>query len=165
MLSASQPRRPALGHPVARAHLAAALASFACLAAGPALAQAASCADFGKTLEERRDIVQKLQALSNNKKRQMDPKTACSMFGSLVNNGSTAVKWLETNKDWCQVPDQILQGVKQDHARALEMRGKACKAAAQQAAMEKKAKEGGGSSGLLGGDGLTGSFKLPQGAL
>jgi hypothetical protein len=31
--------------------------------------------------------------------------------------------------------------------------------------MEKKAKEGGSSSGLLGGDGLTGSYKMPQGAL
>ena len=95
----------------------------------------------------------------------MDPKTACSMFGSLVNNGATAVKWLETNKDWCQVPDRSSKSSSKDHARALEMRGKACKAAAQQAAMEKRAKEGGGSSGLLGGDGLTGSFRMPQGAL
>jgi hypothetical protein len=161
MLSPSHSRRPASRRPVALAGLAA----LASLVAAPSLAQGSSCADFGKTLEERRDIVQKLQALSNNKKKQMDPKTACSMFGSLVNNGLTAVKWLEANKDWCQVPDQILASVKQDHARAVDMRGKACKAAAQQAAMEKKAREGGSSSGLLGGDGLTGSFRMPQGAL
>jgi hypothetical protein len=48
------------------------------------------------------------------------------------------------------------------------MRTKICGAAAQQAAMEKKmraqaAQNQGG--GLLGGPGLTGSFKVPQGAL
>ena len=82
----------------------------------------------------------------------------------LVTNGTTAVKWLEANKDWCQIPDPVVENIKQDHARAVDLRGKACKAAAQQAAMEKKAKEG-GSSGLLGGDGLTGSYRMPQGAL
>jgi hypothetical protein len=133
------------------------------LSAAPAFAQAAGCQDIGKTLGERREIIEKLAALG--KKKQMDPKTACSMFGSLVSNGTTAVKWLDANKDWCQVPEHIVANIKADHARATEMRGKACKAAAQQAQMEKRAREGGGSSGLLGGDGLTGSFKLPQGAM
>jgi hypothetical protein len=158
--SPSNSRRPDL-------RLRFALAGFAvgaaCFAAAPAFAQAASCQEFGKTLTERRDLVEKLSSITN-KKKQMDPKVACSMFGSLVANGSTAVKWLETNKEWCQIPDALIENIKQDHARALDFRGKACKAAAQQAAMEKKAKEG-SSSGLLGGDGLTGSFKMPQGAL
>jgi hypothetical protein len=74
------------------------------------------------------------------------------------------LKWLETNKDWCQVPDQIVETVKLDQSRAGEMRGKACKALAQQEEMKKKAAQGGGS-GLMGGDGLTGSFKIPQGAM
>jgi hypothetical protein len=156
----SHPRRPALPSRLAPAGLAA----LACLAGAPAFAQAASCQDFGQTLTERRSIVEKLASMGN-KKKQMDAKVACSMFGTLVSNGNSAVKWLETNKDWCQVPDALIENIKQDHARAVDLRGKACKAAAQQAAMEKKAKEGGSSSGLLGGDGLTGSYKMPQGAL
>jgi hypothetical protein len=146
----STPRRSALRPRLTLAGLA---AGFACLAASPALAQASTCQEIGK----------KLQALGKAKKG-MDPKSACSLFGDLVTNGTTAVKWLEANKDWCQIPDPVVENIKQDHARAVDLRGKACKAAAQQAAMEKKAKEG-GSSGLLGGDGLTGSYRMPQGAL
>jgi hypothetical protein len=156
----STPRRSALRPRLTLAGLA---AGFACLAASPALAQASTCQEIGKNLSARRDIVQKLQALGKAKKG-MDPKSACSLFGDLVTNGTTAVKWLEANKDWCQIPDPVVENIKQDHARAVDLRGKACKAAAQQAAMEKKAKEG-GSSGLLGGDGLTGSYRMPQGAL
>jgi len=139
-------------------------AALVLLAGQPAAAQSGTCADFGKTVSERQAIIQKLQSLGGGKNKQMDPKVACSMFGTLVSNGSTAIKWLETNKEWCQIPDTFVDNFKSDHARALDFRGKACKAAAQQAAMEKKAKEGGGS-GLLGGDGLTGSYRMPQGAL
>src|SRR5829696_3848026 len=146
--SLSTRRRPA-PRPRPRLALAGFVAGMACLAAGPVLAQAASCQEIGNNLGERRDIVQKLQALGKNKKA-MDPKSACSLFGNLVSNGTSAVKWLEANKDWCQIPDAVVENIKQDHARAVDLRGKACKAAAQQAAMEKKAKEG-GSSGLLGG--------------
>jgi hypothetical protein len=134
--------------------------------APPALAQANTCQDFGKTLNERKDIVQRIGALGG-KNKKVDAKTACGMFNTLVANGASAVKWLETNKDWCQVPDAFVENIKSDHARSVEMRTNACKAAAQQAAMEKKAKEaaGGGGSGLLGGGGLTGSYRMPQGAL
>jgi hypothetical protein len=153
-------RRPALHPRPVFAGLAAALVG---LAAAPAFAQSSSCQDFRKQMEERRVIVEKLHAL-DKRKGGMDAKSACPAFGNLVTNGTTAVKWLETNKDWCQIPDQVIENIKKDHARAVDLRGQACKAAAQQAAMEKKAKEGGGS-GLLGGDGLTGSYRMPQGAL
>ena len=131
-------------------------------AAAPALAQSDTCNEFGKTIQERQSIVQRLNAVGT-KNKKLDPRAACSMFGELVTNGANAVKWLETNKDWCQIPDTFINNIKTEHTKALGLRGQACKAAAQQAQIEKKAKEGGG--GLLGGDGLTGSFKMPQGAL
>ncbi len=144
--------------------LALAGAAVAGLGAAPAFAQSDTCGQFGKTVQERQGIIQKISA-ATSKGRKLDPKTACSIFGSLVANGEGAVKWLDANKDWCQIPDQFIASIKTEHAKAVNLRGQACKAAAQQAAMEKKAKEGGGGSGLLGGDGLTGSFKMPQGAL
>ena len=134
------------------------------LGAAPALAQSETCNQFGKTIQERQSIVQKLNA-AGTKGKKLEPKDICSLFGSLVANGEGAVKWLEVNKDWCQIPDQFIANIKTEHAKAVGLRGQACKAAAQQAQIEKKAKEGGGGSGLLGGDGLTGSFKVPQGAL
>jgi hypothetical protein len=153
---------PSPGRSAPALRLALAGTTAVALGAAPALAQSETCQQFGKTLNERAAIVQKLNA-AGNKNKKVDPKTACSLFGSLVSNGEGAVKWLESNKDWCQIPDSFIANIKSEHAKSVSLRGQACKAAAQQAAMEKKAKEGG--SGLLGGDGLTGSFRVPQGAL
>ena len=92
----------------------------AAVLAPPALAQANTCHDFGKTLNERKDIVQRIGALGG-KNKKVDAKTACAMFNTLVANGASAVKWLETNKDWCQVPDAFVENIKSDHARSVEM--------------------------------------------
>jgi hypothetical protein len=126
-------------------------------------------------MNQRQAIVQQLTALGSKK---IDPRAACPLFGKLVSNGSAAIKWMDTNKDWCSIPDPFVENFKGDHAKATELRGKACAAAAQVQAMEKKARQAqqeggpggggpgaGGAGGMLGGPGLTGSFKLPQGAL
>ena len=144
----------------------AALISAAPLAIGlPAQAQVSGCEQGQKLFSERQSLVQRLNALSKGKK--VDPRNACSLFTRLAGNGDASMKWVEANKDWCQIPDQVAEGLKEDHQRIADLRGKACQAAAQLTAMEKKARqaqrEGGG--GLLGGGGLTGDYKIPQGAL
>ena len=151
-------------------HLAAALALPAALFASTsrASAQSGGCGDIQKHVDERKAIVARIQALSG-KKKQVDPKEACGLFGRLVVNGSATLKWAEANKDWCGVPDSFLEGMKADHGRAMNLKGQACGAAAKQAEMMRKARQqaqqGGGGGGLLGGPGLSGEYKMPQGAL
>jgi hypothetical protein len=141
------------------------LCATALLAPAPALAQSADCAAFPKTLQERQELIKQVNGLG----KKANPKDACVLFTKLTTNGAGGLKWLETNKDWCQVPDQFAENFKADHARVSNIKGQACKAASQVAVMEKKAREqaqqGGGRSGLLGGEGLSGSYKMPQGAL
>jgi hypothetical protein len=60
------------------------------------------------------------------------------LFTKLTTNGAGGLKWLELNKDWCQVPDQFAETFKADHARVTNIKGQACKAAAQVAVMEKR---------------------------
>ena len=148
----------------ARSCLGFAAAGVALALAAPAQAQSAACMDVQKILLERKSIVDRISAAGAAKKK-MDAQEACGLFTKLVANGNGAVKWLDANKEWCQVPDTFASGIKADHGRAVSIRGKACAAASQQAAMQKRAKEGGEGSGLLGGGGLTGSYKIPQGAL
>lgn len=135
--------------------------------AAPAFAQASGCGDAQKFLSERQSLIQQINKLGGNgKKKQIDPRAACGIFTKLVSNGSVGLKWLESNKTWCQVPDQFAQSFEEDHKRAVDMKGKACAAAAKMAEMEKQAKKGqqqGG--GLLGGGGLTGTYTMPKGAL
>jgi hypothetical protein len=150
-----------------RSHLAAAFAVAGVFVAGPAFAQASGCGDAQKFLTERQSLIQQINKLGGNgKKKTIDPRAACGIFTKLVSNGSVGLKWLESNKVWCQVPDEFAKGLEEDHKRAVEMKSKACSAAAKVAEMEKQAKkqqqQGGG---LLGGGGLTGSYSMPKGAL
>jgi hypothetical protein len=116
-------------------------------------------------LSKRQGLIQRLNEMNKNKK--MDPRSACKTFGDLVANGNTAIKWMETNKDWCQVPPNLIDGMKADNERATKFRGQACDAARKVAEMERRAKQQqqSGGSGLLGGDGLTGTMRIPRGAL
>ncbi|MBZ6076073.1 hypothetical protein [Microvirga puerhi] len=150
-----------------RSHLAAALAAAGVFMAAPAFAQSSGCGDAQKFLNERQSLIQQINKLGGNgKKKTIDPRTACGVFTKLVSNGNVGIKWLETNKTWCQVPDEFAKGFEEDHKRAVEMKGKACEAAAKVAEMEKQAKkERQNGGGLLGGGGLTGSYTMPKGAL
>ncbi len=143
-----------------------ALAALALALAGtPVLAQATGCGELQTHLGQRQSIAQKLQA---GGKKQLDAKVACAGFNQLVQNGVTLLKWTDTNKEWCQIPDAFIESIRTDHGKAQAIRAKACGVAAKQVEIERQAKSGGGApgtGGLLGGGGLSGSSSLPQGAL
>ncbi|NEU13414.1 hypothetical protein G3T14_14920 [Methylobacterium sp. BTF04] len=150
--------------------IAAAAVAFAgaTLVAAPAFAQSAECGEIQKTLQSRKDLVAKANSASNSKKK-MTPQEACALFGKLQSNGVEGIKWITANKEWCSIPDSFAEGFKADHNKVSGIRTKICGIAAQASKMEAQAKSqaqnGGGGGGLLGGPGLTGSLKMPQGAL
>ena len=127
-------------------------------------AQSAICQNIQPMLTQRKEISGKLSAGSKGK---LDARVACSGFNQLVSNGQTLIKWVDANKDWCQIPEAFVGGIKADHEKAISIRARACKVAAQQTEMDKRAREGGGggAGGLLGGGGLAGQQVMPQGAL
>ena len=133
-----------------------------------AFAQNAECGEIQKTLEERKNLVAKANAASKSKKK-MTPQEACALFGKLQANGTEGIKWIAANKEWCSIPDSFAEGFKADHVKVSGIRTKICSVAAQATKMEAQARaqaqNGGGSGGLLGGPGLTGQFRMPQGAL
>ncbi|GJE57157.1 MULTISPECIES: hypothetical protein [Methylobacterium] len=127
------------------------------------------CNAIQKTLNDRKNLVAKANAASQSKQK-MTPAAACALFGQLHANGVTGIKWIATNKEWCSIPDSFAQGFKTDNDKVGGIRSKVCGMAAQVTKMEAQARaggggEGGGGGGLLGGPGLQGSFKMPQGAL
>lgn len=136
--------------------------------ASAAFAQAPECGAIQKTLQARKDLVAKANAASNSKKK-MTPQEACALFGKLQNNGAEGLKWITANKEWCSIPDSFAEGFKADHIKVGGIRTKICGIAAQASKMEAQARaqaqNGGGGGGLLGGPGLTGAMRMPQGAL
>lgn len=126
------------------------------------------CSAIQKTLIERKNLIAKANAASQSKQK-MTPQQACGLFSQLQANGQRGIKWITDNKEWCSIPDSFSNGFKTDHVKVGGIRNKVCGMAAQYSKMEAQARaqaqNGGGGGGLLGGPGLSGSFKMPQGAL
>lgn len=121
-----------------------------------------TCQELQTILEERKNLVAQLNKASANKK-QLDAKLACNVFTKLDANSKTAVKWLDANQSWCQVPEDFVEGFKKDVTQVAGLRGQACKAAAQMDAARKQQQEGGGNPAW--GGGLSGQYRMPKGAL
>lgn len=136
------------------------------LQAGAASAQgaSASCDSIAKTLTERKVMVERLDSFQKTKKKP-SIQEVCALFTKLTANGAAGMKWLEANKDWCSIPESFAEGFKKDHLKVSEARGKTCSMAAKAAEMQKKAAQAAPQNQLYGGPGLTGSFKMPQGAM
>lgn len=145
-----------------------ALAGGFVLAGAPAQAQVSGCENMQKLLQERQSIVQRLNTASNAK-RKMTPQQACSTLGQLVNNGNAALKFADANKDWCQIPDTFVEGMKADNQRAAGIRNQACNAVKQQAEMQRRAQQqaqGASNNPFARPDAITGGpMRVPQGAL
>ncbi|HZH10230.1 MAG TPA: hypothetical protein VEZ24_07665 [Microvirga sp.] len=149
-----------------RSTLMAALAAVGIFASAPAFAQSAVCQDGQKLLMERQSLVKQFTDLTGGgKKKNVDPRPACTVLTKLASNGENALKWMSTNKDWCQVPDQVVQSFEQDNKRVQSIKGQACSAAAKVAEMEKRAKQQAQQGGPRMGGGLTGTLTVPKGAL
>jgi hypothetical protein len=142
--------------------------------AEPAQAQASGCEKAQTFSAERQGIVARLNSSSSSKKK-MTPQEACSVLGKLVSNGNTFIAWANTNKDWCQIPDQFVEGLTADNANANKIRGQACNAVKQQAVMIQRARAAqarqaqqkqGGAGSFGGADAVTGGpMRVPPGAL
>jgi hypothetical protein len=141
------------------------LAAVLALAATPTLAQSNACTEGQKLLTERQTLMKQWMDMSGGGKKKVDPRPACTLFTKMASNSTATLKWLEANKDWCQVPEGFVTGFKESHDSVLGTKNQACQVAAKVTEMQKKAAQGQGAGGMLGGGGLTGEYKIPQGAL
>lgn len=150
-----------------RLHFAALSALVVAGLATPALAQSPVCQEGQGHLQERQTLMQQFNK-TMTKDRKIDPRGACPVLGKMVSNADNLLKWASTNKDWCQIPDQMVESLTAEQDKLKSLRTQACQAAAKIAEMEKQARtqqQQGGGGGLLGGNSLTGEYKIPRGAL
>lgn len=138
----------------------------------PVQAQSGVCERLGTLIKQREGIMKRINGMG---RKNVNPNTACSLFGSLAANGSQTLAFATENKDWCQIPDAFLDNLRQGNRQVADVRGKACNAAKQQATLIRRAQQqqrqaqqqqqgpGGAFSGT---DGFTGgAWRVPQGAL
>jgi len=109
--------------------------------AAPAWAQQ-SCGDDLQKLQQKRQAA--LQGINDMvaaaKGKQLDPAAFCARSQPLS-------AYMEKNKDWCQIPDDVIGQLKATHAKSVGFSTKACTVAAQMKKMKEQAAQGGGAGG------------------
>ncbi len=120
-------------------------------AVAPALAQ--SCGEDMQKLAQAREAQLKYinGLVAANKGKQMDPAVFCAKSGGLNASENAMLAYMSKNKDWCQIPDEAINGLKVNHAKSVAFTTKACAVAAQirkiKAQQAEQAKNGGGGGG------------------
>jgi hypothetical protein len=89
----------------------------------PAQAGTVQCNDFMKL---RSDAEQKAGAVRNATQQKTDRKDVCVLMQRFTTAEAAVVKFLETNKTWCGVPDQVIQQAKANHEKTLKFRTAVC---------------------------------------
>jgi hypothetical protein len=105
--------------------------------------------DIQDFMKKRDAVVAQLNTLSGGgKKKQLDPVAACPKFKSLAGILGETVAYMEKNKDWCAIPDQLIEGAKGQRGQFSKTASQACGIAAKVKQMkeqaEKQAAGGGG---------------------
>lgn len=96
------------------------------VAAAPSVALAQTppqCTAFGQL---RADTEQKATAVRAAIAKKVDRKEICTLMQRFYAAEGAMVKFLEDNKTWCGIPDQVIQGAKASHDRSLQYRTAAC---------------------------------------
>ncbi len=123
-------------------------------AAGRASAMTESCQnDLNKYGQTRVEAINRINAF---RKKRPTASQACSAFTNLVTSESRMVKWMEENKEWCQIPDALIADLKKSSTQSTKARGQACAAAKQEAQ---------GGAVPRSGAAPRPTVRLPQGAL
>jgi hypothetical protein len=109
-----------------------------------ALAQQSCGEDLKKLTEKRQAELGRINALVLAAKgKPMDPEVFCKQSQGLNAVENALIAYMEKNKDWCSIPDEIIASLKENHTKSLAFSGKACAVAAKW----KKQQEAGGGNG------------------
>jgi hypothetical protein len=128
-------------------------------ASGVAFAQ--SCQeDFQKLSERRMSQISVLNKLGKSNKGKMDPVAACPVARQLSGIESEMLSYMEKNKEWCAIPDQVVDNFKQARAKTVNFASQACAFAAKAKKMQEQQREQAAAGGV-GGQ----AQKLPSGPL
>jgi hypothetical protein len=114
---------------------------------GPAYAQ--SCQeDFQKLSERRMAQIQALNNLGKANKGKMDPTGACATSKKLVGVENEMAAYMTKNKEWSNIPDQVIDNFKQAASKTKGFSSQACTAAAKMKQMMEQQREQAANGGM-----------------
>ncbi len=104
---------------------------FAASPVSPAFAQQSCQEDFQRLTKKRVAQIGVLNQLGKAGKGHMDPMAACPAARALVSIESEMLNYMTKNKDWCAIPDNVIDGFKAARAKSQGFAGQACSVAAK----------------------------------
>ena len=107
-----------------------------------------SCGDDLKRLSEKREaeLLKVNNLVKAAKGKPMDPAVFCSQSAGLNTSENALIAYMEKNKDWCGIPDDVVDGLKANHVKSLAFSAKACTVAAQMRKMKQQQAAGANSA-------------------
>ena len=79
----------------------------------------------------RNDAQRKGRAIGLGEQRHIDRKGLCTLVSTFYVAEARALKYLETNKTWCGIPEQAIVAAKETHEKTMKFRQAVCAAAPQ----------------------------------
>jgi hypothetical protein len=116
------------------------------LLAGPALAQ--SCEnDIGEIQKKRQVQMEAIAKLQKKGDGKLDPIAACAPLRTLASLEQSMLAYMEKNQNWCSIPDNVLQNVKDGSGKTASLAKQACGLAAQVKKQQKQQQAAGAAGG------------------
>ena len=129
--------------------LATGAALLAMTVAAPAFADCQT--DIQGFMKRRDGVIAQLNQMTHGAKgKKLDPIAACPKFKALTGILNQTVAYLEKNKDWCSIPDSLLDGAKGQRGQFSKTASQACGIAAKIAVMKKRAQQQAAQGGMAG---------------
>jgi hypothetical protein len=95
-------------------------------AVAPARAQESCQADFQRLTQKRMAQIGVLNRLGHSGKGKMDPLAACPVARNLTGIETEMLNYMVKNKDWCAIPDNVVDTFKQARAKTQNFATQAC---------------------------------------
>lgn len=106
--------------------LGSAFASIALVLGSVGLAHADCNADFGALMSKRMVQIEALNKNSKSHGGKLDPVAACPQLRNLAAAEGQVVAYIEKNKEWCGLPDDIAEKMTATHTKTEGFAAKAC---------------------------------------
>jgi hypothetical protein len=95
----------------------------------PAWAQSSCQDDFQKLSTKRLAQIQKLNAIGKAGKGKIDPIAACPVARALAGVDTEMLNYMLKNKEWCSIPDNVVEQFTAGRTRDQTFASQACAAA------------------------------------
>ncbi len=106
--------------------------------------QQACAEDFQKLTQKRMAAIEKLNALGKAGKGKMDPMAACPVAKALGGVETEMLNYMTKNKEWCNIPENVIEGFKDARTKSQGFAKQACDVAAKMKKMQEEGAAGGG---------------------